>query len=358
VVEPGGSMGSVCVRQAPEGGSDARTAAAENLPFATAMTSRRLKIERRYRSLLQKAVRRGNVDLVFTTSAFLESLGSKDKNWYRTQAAIITFEECWPLGAELIFNKKFHSKVAALIRVARSAKARDATGLGYLAYRLSQGDRSVLNDGTDDKTIKIVANAIERPEDFWQWVAWQKASDRQEILIKNAIRFEKTGLPHDKAVIQAAAYLTLTGDFPALKQQSPMDLKFPYWIALDGHTAEGRRALKDIARDLHISLPQLEWTFFYFEGALANAEIPSKWWDRHCRWHFQKIDLPAEEAHLLWNPAKVQLEEALALDGRQLQNVLYRWKLSNQERIESLKKQVQLYLDHMDEIQRGQRNLF
>jgi hypothetical protein len=326
--------------------------------LAIAMTTPRSKIENRYRSLLQKAVRRGNVDLVFTTSAFLESLGSKDKNWYRAQTAIITFEECWPLGAELIFNRKFHSKVAALIRVARSVKARDATGLGYLAYRLYQGDKSVLDDSADDKAIKIVANAIRRPDDFWQWVAWQKASDRQKILITNATRFERIGLPHDKAVLQAAAYLTITGDFPALREQPPLDPKFPYWIALDSHTPEGHQALKDIARDLHISPSQLEWTFFYFEGALTNGEIPSKWWDRHCRWHFQKIDLPAEEAHLLWNPAKVQLEETLAPESRQLQNVLYRWKLSNQERIELLKKQVQLYLDHMDEIQRDQRDLF
>ena len=258
----------------------------------------------------------------------------------------------------MIFNKKFHSKVAALVRVARSIKARDATGLGYLAYRLSQGDRSVLDDSADDKAIKIVASAIERPDDFWQWVDRQTTSKPQEILIKNAARFERTGLPHDKAVMQAAAYLTLTGDFPPLKEQPPLDAKFPYWVALDGHTPEGRQALKDIARDLHISLPQLEWTFFYFEGALINGEIPSKWWDRHCRWHFQKIALPAEEAHLLWDPARVQLVEALTPEGRQLRNVLYRWKLSNQERIESLKKQVQLYLDHMDEIRRDQRNLF
>ena len=322
------------------------------------MTTRRSKIENRYRSLLQKAVRRGNVDLVFNTSAFLESLGSRDKNWYRAQTAIITFEECWPLGTELIFNRKFYSKVAALIRVARSVKARDATGLGYLAYRLSQGDRSVLDESADDKTIKIVANAIQRPEDFWQWVASQKISDRQKILITNATRFERTGLPHDKAVLQAAAYLTLTGEFPSLNQQPPPDPKFPYWIALDGHTAEGHQALKDIARDLHISLPQLEWTFFYFEGALTNGEIPSKWWNRYCRWQFQKIELPAEEAHLLWDPAKVQLEETLASESRQLQNVLYRWILSNQERIELLKKQVQLYLDHMDAIQGGQQDLF
>jgi hypothetical protein len=322
------------------------------------MTISRSKTEKRHRSLLQKAVRRGNVDLVFTASALLESRGSKDRNWYRIRTAIITFEECWPLGTQLIFNKKFHSKVASLIRVTRSVKARDATGLGYLAYALSRGDTSVLKDTEDDKAIKIVANAIQRPDDFWQWITWQKTSTSQKILIDNAARFKKAGRPHDKAVIQAAAYLTVTGDLPPIKGGQPPDSKFPYWVAFDNHSIAGRRALRDIARDLHISLPQLEWAFFYFEGALTNGEIPSKWWDRYCHWHFQKIDLPPEEAHLLWEPAKVQVVEALARESRQLQNELYRWKLSNQERIESLKRQVQLYIDHVDEFQRDQRDLF
>jgi hypothetical protein len=326
--------------------------------MAAAMKAGRSKTEKRYRSLLQKAVRRGNVDLVFTTSAFLESLGSTDKNWYLNQTAIITFEECWPLGTELIFNKKFHSKVAALIRVTRSAKARDATGLGYLAYALSQGDASVLDDTVGDKAIKIVANAIRRPDDFWQWVAWQKTAAAEKNLIDNAVRFKKAGLPHDQAVIQAAAYLAVTGELSRIEADQPPDPKFPYWVVFDNHTPEGRRALRDIARDLHISLSQLEWTYFYFEGALANGEISSKWWDRHCRWHFKKIELPANEAHLLWDPARVQLEETLTAEGRQLKNELYRWKLANRESIDSLKRQVQLYLDHRDEIQRDQGGLF
>jgi hypothetical protein len=326
--------------------------------MAVAMKASRSKTEKRYRSLLQKAVRRGNVDLVFTTSAFLESLGSADKNWYLNQTAIITFEECWPLGTELIFNKKFHSKVAALIRVTRSAKARDATGLAYLAYALSQGDTSVLDDTVGDKAIKIVANAIRRPDDFWQWVAWQKTAAAEKNLIDNAIRFKKAGLPHDQAVIQAAAYLAVTGELSRIEAGQLPDPKFPYWVVFDNHTPEGRRALRDIARDLHISLSQLEWTYFYFEGALANGEISSKWWDRHCRWHFKKIELPANEAHLLWDPARVQLEETLTAEGRQLKNELYRWKLANREGIDSLKRQVQLYLDHRDEIQRDQGGLF
>ena len=322
------------------------------------MKASRTKIERRYRSLLQKAVRRGNVDLVFTTSSLLESRGPKAKNRYRTQTAIITFEECWPLGVELIFNKKFHSKVAALIRVARAAKARDATGLGYLAYAFSEGDDTVLTGTADDKAIKIVASAIRRPDDFWQWISWQKTSDTGKILIDNAARFKKAGLPHDKAVIQAAAYLTATGPLPPVTESQPLEPKFPYWVVFDNHTSEGQRVLRDIARDLHISLPQLEWTYFYFEGARTNRENHSTWWDRHSQWHFKKIGLAPNEAHLLWDPAKVQVKEALAQESRQLKNELYRWKLANTERVAALKRQVQLYINHTDEIQRDQSDLF
>ncbi len=322
------------------------------------MKASRSRTEKRHRSLLQKAVRRGNVELVFTTSSYIESLGPKDRNWYRSQAANITFEECWPLGTELIFNKKFHSKVAALIQVTRAAKARDATGLGYLAYALSRGDRTVLTDSADDKAIKIVASAIERPDDFWQWVSWQKTSATEKMLIDNASRFKNAGLPHDKAVVQAAAYLTATGQMPSITVGEAADPKFPYWIVFDNHTIIGRQVLRDIARDLHIPLLQLEWTYFYFEGAKTNGTIFSKWWDLYCNWQFRKIDLAANESHLLWDPAKVQVMEALAQESRQLKNDLYRWKLVNSERIAALKRQVQLYIDHLDEIQRDQRKLF
>jgi hypothetical protein len=322
------------------------------------MTNGRSKIENRYRSLLQKAVRRGNIELVFTASAYLQSLGSREKSWYRTRSAIITLEECWPLGTLLIFNKKFHSKVAALIRTARYEKARNATGLGYLAYAVSEGDTSVLDGTPDDTPIRIVANAIQRPDDFWQWITWQKKSDNQRLLLDNTMRFKNVGSPHDKAVIKAAAYLSVTDDIPKINELEPADQKFPYWIAFDKHTLVGQRVLRDIARDLHIPLSQLEWTYFYFEGALTNGEIPSKWWDKHCEWHFRKIGLPATEAHLLWEPAKPQIIDALTEESRQLHKDLYRWKLSNRERIATLERQVQLYIEHIDEVQRDQRDLF
>ena len=322
------------------------------------MIKSRSNIEARYRSLLQKAVRRGHADLVLTTSAFLESLGSREKNWYRTRTAIITFEECWPLGSELLFNRKFHSKVAALIKVTRSVKFRDAAGLGYLASALFEGDTAVLNGTSDDKHIKLIADAIKRPDDFWQWLASRKMTDEQTALVENARRFKQEGLPRDKAVIQAAAYLAVIEKIPTQNQLSPPDQAFPYWVAFDRHTPEGKLVLRDVARDLHIPPPQLEWTCFYFEGAQTNGEIPSNWWNRNCRYHFDKVGLPIEEAHLLWEPAKPQMIEALASYSRGLHKELYRWKLSNLKQVESLNRQVELFIEHFNEVHRDQMELF
>jgi hypothetical protein len=315
-------------------------------------------IDVRYRSLLQKAVRRGNVNLVFTIGAFIENLGSKRKNWFASHAAIITFEECWPLGTELIFNQKFHSKLAALIKVARAVKARDAAGLGYLAFALSDGDRSVLNGTEEDKPIKILAKAVRRPDDFWKWADFQINTEYQRALVENASKYRNAGAFRDRSVLQAAAYLAISDNLPPISRLEPPEETFPFWIAFDKHTPEGRRVLFDIARDLHIPLPQLEWTSFYFEGAKTNGEVPSKWWDRQCRWHFLKIGLPPDEAHLLWEPAKTQLIEALEEESRNLHNQLYKWKLSNLERVEFLKKQVEFFNAHTHEAQKDQLDLF
>ncbi len=320
------------------------------------MMKSRPHIRARHRSLLQKAVRRGHVELVTTASSLMEN--EEGKSWYTTRAAIITFEECWPLGAELVFNRKFHSKVAALIRVARTAKCRDATGLGYLAHALCEGDTSVLTGSADDRHLKIVAGSIKRPDDFWQWVAEQEKSDRQAALIDNAGRFKNEGLPRDRAVVRAAAYLAVSGPIPPIKVVAPPEEVFPFWIVFDRHTAVGKLVLRDVARDLHIALPQLEWSCFYFEGAKANAQIDSRWWKRYCQWRFKKVGLPAEEAHLLWEPARQQVVEALAHASRQLQNELYRWKIVNRQRVESLKQQAQIFIEHFGDIRRSQLEMF
>jgi len=303
-------------------------------------------------------VRRGNVDLVLTTSALIQSLGRREKSWYRNRSVVIAFEECWPLGSELVFNRHFHSKAALLVKVAQSAKHKDATGLGYLAYSLYEGDRSVLDGGVDDRHIRIVAHAVQRPEDFWQWLEDNLDDAAARPLIQNARRHRQAGLPRDRAVIQAAAYLAAIGRLPRIEFQPTPDRPFPFWVALDMHTPQGKRVLKDIARDLHIPRKHLEWSLFYFEGSAAANSAPSPWWERRCRWYFRRIGLPAEEAHLLWEPAKPQIMEALAPDSRRLHREIYTWKLENRDKIETLQTQVELFRENFESGRLDQMELF
>jgi hypothetical protein len=322
------------------------------------MMKDRPAVDDRYRSLLQKAVRRGNPELVYTASALIESRGLHSRAWFEKRTAFIVFGECWPLGVEMIFTKRFYSKVAALIRVTHARKARDASGLGFLAYALAREDLSVLNQTADDRAVKLVAKAIRHPADFWEWASAQGTDARSQAVIAHARRYGEGGRPHDKAVVQAAAYLAVSAPLPDPTSAPAADTPFPYWVVFDRHTSEGQRVLRDVARDLHIPLPQLEWCFYYFEGAVANAEAASPWWRRYCQWHFERINLREQEAHLLWEPAKAQIAEALAEDSHRLQTEIYRWKLSSLERVEALKREVEWFTHHAREVPRDQSKLF
>jgi hypothetical protein len=315
-------------------------------------------VDDRFRSLLQKAVRRGHPELICTISALIENLNIHSRAWFEKRAAFIVFSECWPLGREMVFTKRFSSKVAALIRVARAHKARDATGLGFLAYALAQGDASVLNQSADDRAVKLIAKATRHPVDFWEWVSTQGTDQRSQALVANAGRYREGGRPHDKAVVQAAAYLAVSTPLPDPTPAPAAVAPFPYWVVFDRHTSAGKRALRDVARDLHIPLPQLEWCFYYFEGAAANAETTSPWWQRYCQWHFARVGMREEEARLLWEPSRDQIADALAEDGRRLQNDIYRWTLANREQVDALKREVERFTSHIKDVPRDQSQLF
>ena len=172
------------------------------------------------------------------------------------------------------------------------------------------------------------------------------------------MRFRNAGRPRDRAVIQAAAYLAVSGDIPEVATLADEEKSFPYWVAFDMHTAQGKRVLNDLARDLHVDLRQLEWTLFYFEGSRANETTPSRWWDRNCACRFRSLGLPIEEAHLLWEPIRPQLMLALEEDSRRLHHDIYTWKLANREPIETLKKQIDLYISHFEAGRIDQLELF
>jgi hypothetical protein len=317
-----------------------------------------LAVDERFRSLLQKAVRRGHTELVTTVCALIDSQGPQPLEWFEKRTAAIVFAECWPLGAELRAPRGVPGHVAALCRATAAPKLRDATGLGLLAYGLACGDAGALDGTPQDRDVRLIARAVANPPDFWNWVVGRPVDDPGRNLIAMARRAKRSARPHDKAVAQAAAYLAATTRPPGITPAAGHERAFPYWVVFDRHTPQGKRVLRDVARDLHIPLPHLEWIAYFFEGAQTNAEIPSQWWQKYCQWRFRRIGVRQEEAHLIWAPAQLQIADALAEDSRLLQSELYRWKLSNLERIEALKRQMNLFWEHTGAARPDQAHLF
>lgn len=310
------------------------------------------------RALLPKAVRRGNLDLVFTISALLDHQHPRMDEGLRTRAVAATFEDCWPLCGVLDFNRRAYSKVAALVRVAGSNQTRDAAGLGALALALARGDRSVLRDDRGDTAIKTLSTAIARPEDYWNWIQAQPHTAEGAAIVEKALRFKAVGRSAGRATVKAAAYLAVTGKLPHIESRPADKEAFPYWIAFDHHTPQGRQALKDVSRDLHIPYAQLAWSFFYFEGSTASGQMEAAWWQRYCRWQFKRVGLAPVEAPLLWEPARRQVADALAFDANRLHRILYAWKISHQEQVDTLRSQVALLLSNFKRLKGDQMPLF
>jgi hypothetical protein len=217
------------------------------------------------------------------------------------RTAVIVVEECWPLSGYLDESKSSDTLHRMLIRAAESTKMKDAAGLGSLAYALSQGDSTVLVDPTATRDIRIVAAAIDRPADFWNWVAKEGISDRQELVLRSTHRaYRRGGWPWDRAFMIAAAYLAATGGVPEVKPASKRAGPLDWWVALDKHTPEGKRAISEAAKELSIPVRRAIWLSFYFESAVSNAMLTSPWWEREIAWRLRKLGMEYEEAEELW----------------------------------------------------------
>ncbi len=314
-------------------------------------------MDERYRSLLQKAVRRGHVDLVVTVAAFLEE--AVDPAWLERRVELIVVGECWPLTGEIGSVRVPHARAAALVRAAQVVKDRDAAGLGLLAYALAADERAVPAELVEERDLRLLSQAVRRPAKFWEWADGRPAGEDSRRMIALARRCAAAGdRPHDQAMVMAAAYLALHAGPAELPAAPPVPGPFPFWAVFDRHTTPGRRALRDVARDLHIPARQLEWCLYYYEGARANADAPSPWWRRYCASNFARHGLSPGEAPLLWEPARQQLADALAPDAHALQAELYEWKLAHREQVAALREQVDFFLAQLRDLPRTQPQLF
>lgn len=254
----------------------------------------------RARSLLQKAVRRGFPSVTKLVIRYLNEIG--DSKWLQSRAVVITYEECWPLGINLFSNREFKDRSGILFDVCRREKQKDSAGLGALAYAYSQGDTSMLDCVPDKHLLKIVAEALRRPTDYFNWAsAGLKSKSRINLVHAAQQHLPSATWPWDKACILASAVLASDNEIP-----SPADvecetgIEFPFWVALDKHTDEGKIAIRAVSKILKVPYRQVLWSSFYCESVQVNRLLPSPWFEAEKIWRLRKADLTPENADDLW----------------------------------------------------------
>lgn len=275
------------------------------------------------RSLLQKAVRRGNTSIAKATFHYLVE-EKKDLNWLRSRLAVMTFEEAWPYGLKVTFGKTGQEILGHYIALCTCEKHKNAAGIGSLAYALSEGDDSVLCGDSSDWYIRLVAKALKEREKFRDWISGEikplKGTEQSNLVVSAMEGSKKAGWPWDKAFAYAAALLALKHEIPRISQcTNSIESNFPFWTAIDKHTQNGKEAIRSIAKSLGIPANTALWLSFYCESAVCNNLVSSLWWERERRWRFLKLGLTESQAENTWLKIRPLLIENLWLDAKELE---------------------------------------
>lgn len=290
------------------------------------------------RSLLQKAVRRGDTDL--TEKIVIYLLNNDDLEWLRKRLAAVTFEETWPYGLQVSYDRNAQTLINHYINIAKLVKNKEAAGLGSFAYELSTDSKSFLNVITkeDYKHIKIVSEAVKRPNDFWDWaLKTTKDNHQKSTFIANSLdSFKKASWMWDKAFVIAAAYLAINNDIPKLID-SEIKIDCPYWVGIDKHTQTGKQAIRKAAQQLYIDPDKAGTISFYLEGAICNQLQDSYWWNKEFNWKMSMINLEINQAQEIWNKLKVKISAILAPEseiiGKALNNIKLDEKFDTKEQL-------------------------
>lgn len=280
------------------------------------------------RSLLQKAVRRGNLEVTKLTINYI--IQNNDFDWLRKRLAVVTFEECWVYGLHISYEKDEKIVTNHYLKIAQTVKNKNAAGLGSLAYALSRGDTSVFYEDQEDQAIKRVAKAIKEPKEFWEWVRNQEGSETQKLLVEKADKgFRKAGWPWDRAFAQAAAYLAISTEIPnAHPAPTATKDEFPFWIGIDKHTPQGKIAIREAAKQIGFNSNKALWLAFYFESAECNAIENSPWWHKEMLWRMNKLGLSLEEAKIVWEKMRPIVIRLLEEETEKLQQKIVKLNFS------------------------------
>ena len=277
--------------------------------------------DRATRSLLQKAIRRGRADIAEAAFRFLAPTKTEFA-WMRSRLAVFTFEEAWPYGRLVTFSKSEDENLGHVLTLCSLQKNKDAAGLGSLAYELSEGDTTVLRQDEGDWYIRVVARAIKERDKFREWALSEAAqlAPEQAQLVSGAVEgSKKASWPWDRAFTYAAALLAIKGPVPDLTgAPAPAADPFPFWVALDKHTPQGKEAIRRVAKDAAVSPDTALWVSFYFESATCQSLAPSPWWDRERSWRLAKLGLSETDGGDLWSRLRPGVERCLVPEAEAL----------------------------------------
>jgi hypothetical protein len=220
------------------------------------------------RSLLQKAIRRGDVEVTEKVVAYLLSVG--DKDWLRDRLFVIAYEECWPIANQIQFTDLIYEYK----KIALTVKNKNAWGLAKLAVNFSKNNYKLDSIQSQDFNAGIIylAKVIKDPVNFWEEIKDFSGYDGNDSRIEAAHKaLNRAKFPDDKAMMYAAAYLSIYEKVPPVEIIQPINNpNFPYWVAFDKHTDYGKMILQQIADKLGMDYHTVKRMTFYFAGVECN----------------------------------------------------------------------------------------
>ena len=254
------------------------------------------------RSLLQKAVRRGNTDVVEKVVRYLVSVG--DSAWLKKRLYVLAYEECWPLAIGINPDHL----IAEYVKITTAIKNKNAYGLGHLARSYNDGNFKLDSSLTADQRTEIqdISHAINTPSKFWELVEKDPKYQVNKFRIQE-IRgaLPKATIEDDKDMIYAAAYFTLDGNLPVVQSIEPAIISdFLYWTGVDRHTEVGKKILAKAAEKAGVEYYNGLRLSFYLEGAVCNQISDSPYWNILSKWQIERMGMTDAQALEYWEKMK------------------------------------------------------
>lgn len=250
-------------------------------------------------SLIQKAVRRGNVELV--EKVFKNLLENGQRHWLRNRLAVIGYEECWQYANTLNFTCNDYELLEQYKAFACKVKNKDCDGLAYLANRVNDWENTAIRgDATQQDAIQKVAGAMKDDVAFWEWIEGHSLYEPHRQRIEAAKAAMNRSLK-DRAIMFAAAYLSVTYPIPSVVEIEPNNNPdFQYWTAVDKHTVEGKEIIWNACKKNNFMPKRGEFLTFYCAGALCNKVQNMPFFKLMKEYKIERMGLTCAEAKATW----------------------------------------------------------